>query len=139
MPDDFGEVFNNAIQNEDLETFNLLSEQLLELYDQAVEQDEPEFDQQLQDQEWFDQLKQADLENEIAIFEAKQFSVQDAELMADVGANYESDSVERAILMAGIDLAFGKTDLQTEINQITQKFGEVTAVAAYYRLMESQV
>ena len=35
--------------------------------------------------------------------------------MAVVGANYELDSVERAILTAGIDLAFGKPDLQTEI------------------------
>ena len=51
--------------------------------------------------------------------------------MADAGANDESDSVERAILMAGIDLAFGKTDLQTKIKQLTQKFGEVTEVAAY--------
>ena len=98
-----------------METFNLLSEQLLVLHDQAIEQDEPEFDQQLQDQEWFGQLPEADLENEIAALEAKQFSFQDAELMAVVGANYELDSVERAILTAGIDLAFGKPDLQTEI------------------------
>ena len=33
-PEDFHEEFNNAIQNADLETFNLLSERLLELYNQ---------------------------------------------------------------------------------------------------------
>ena len=134
LPPGFADEFNAAIDNQDLDTFNEMSEMLLEFYNTSqMEQRQEDLGG---DEEFYEQLPQEMLEQDLGNLQQQEFSLEDAETMAEVSTAYEHGSVEHAILSAGVDLAYGKADINDKIQEVVGRYGEATAVAAYYRLRE---
>ena len=135
LPEGFGQEFNQALESENLERFNEMSEMLLEFYNTS--QMEQRQEDAGGDEEFYEQLPQDDARMLICLqLQQQEFSYDQAETMAEVATAYEQGSVEHAILSAGVDLAYGKADINDKIQEVVGRYGEATAVAAYYRLRE---
>jgi hypothetical protein len=139
------EAWNNALDSEDLEAVNQLTEQILQLYlDEAntTIQDEPEgeepveeYDEEVQTtQEWFDNIPDETLEAAVDEIHDTQFSEDQVETMSALSNAYDPESPEYSILMAGQMIAMGHISAEDAIDQIVNEYGDAAAAQAYFYL-----
>ena len=134
LPEGFAAEFDEAVDSKNLQRFNEMAEVLMDIYQSAQMDD---FQEELgSDEEFYEQLDDETFNADLEELQNAEFSYDQAETMAEVATSYEQGSVEHAILSAGVDLAFGKADIQDVINGVVERYGEATAVAAYYRLKD---
>ena len=133
IPIEFAEEWNNMLDNgiEDMDRFHELLEMFCESYDAA----DAEVEESTPVQQWFDENFD-ELQQELQVAQSTEYTYEQADQMASLAADYQHGSAEQAILKAGIDLTFNKQTFDEAFEEITNKYGEAQAAAAYYSIKQ---
>ena len=145
--------YNAAIDDGDHDELHAAIEFLLAKYDELEEEpdagidapDEDELDEDEQDDDlnpddpvhqWYDQLDQDFVDNEVESILTNEYSYEDALLMEKVQYDYEAGTVHGDILLVGQQIASGEVTAQEALDQILSMYGEPVAAAAYVELQQ---
>ena len=137
VDDDFVRQWDVALNCEDLDVLNQMTEKLLELYrsnqdaPQVIDEDDH---RQASIDEWYEELPDDFIEGTIEHLQDTEFSAQQAGEMDALAHTYDEGSVHRAILEVGQDVYNGSISMSEAIIEISDAYGEPAAIAAYLEL-----
>ena len=131
--------FNVEFGSDDPDRMHIAVQQLLDQYQLLgdIQTEEPETEEESAVQQWFDELPDELFNSEVESVINREYSVDEAETMADIAQSFEHGSVEHSILSAGVDIAFGKADTESVIRQLSDRYGMPAVAAAYLELQEA--
>ena len=93
--------------------------------------DESEFDEV---DEWYDSLSDEVLDETVEAILDMDITADEVQRMGEMATQYDEDSAQNAILMAGQLVGLGRMTIEDAIDEITETFGESRAAAAYFEL-----
>jgi hypothetical protein len=130
--------YNDAVDAEDLDKINQLTEQLCGLYAEAQVEGQPEpleDDEPSELDEWFDQNVSDEFiaETVEAITEAD-FTEDQVMQLQDLQDQYQPDSIESVILQLGVGIGNGDITGEEALDFALQNFGEAELAKAYLEL-----
>jgi hypothetical protein len=137
MPEGFIDDWNNAIDNEDLNKFHEMKDFLSSWFnEQDFNPNDYESDGEPQNyhDEWFSELPQETVDENINYLMSLEFDSEDAEEFANYSNNYAQGSPEHAILTKFVDVAFGKNTMEDAMNEVASRHGMTTTFAAFTQL-----
>ena len=154
LTEDEQDWYNEAIEDGDHDQLNEAISFLLDRYEAELEDEEPdagieEDDAPVEEEEegddldpnnpvhqWYDELDQDFVDNEVQSILTTEYSYEDALLMEQVQYDYEAGTVHGDILIVGQQIASGEVTAQEALDQIIQMYGEPAAAAAYVQLQQ---
>ena len=139
VPPGFIEEWNQLInEGNDLARINQLSEQLLEMYKERLDEvpQSEEYSDDTEVDEWYESLDDDLIENTVDEIMESDFTEDHVRAMGTLTDNYQEGTVERDILLSGLLIAHGELDATTAMDTIFNKYGEAEAARAYFMLQE---
>ena len=148
MPPEFSIEFNQAVQNQDLDSIGQYLHQLAERYesetgnvilqqeDQEQEDNPDELDpNQAELQEWYaDNITDEFIDETLDTLVSNDLTEDHYYVMEEALGSVAEGSAESAILEVGMAVAQGQMDMTSAINHIVDQYGEAQAAAAYIQL-----
>lgn len=143
ISDDTRRDWNQAIDNQDMDSMFRMLEQFRALYEadggnqlQEQRQDDDYQDQATLEQNWFDDIEQNTIEDNLNYLLDSPPEMEDYDMYANAVQDFDVDTAERTILQCGAAIAAGQMTMREAFDVVLDTYGESGAAAAYARLQE---